>query len=692
MVFNCGMKITAEMPTEKDTSLDVLFSDFNKSQKTAEEIERLSREIESKVSELSEEDFFKFTDSLSDGDLISLRHNLDDQAVRAILDRGFSFSEIHMGKKFGVDDFIDIDGTKLVRLSSAVLLRGEFGQEDGKESINDRAFRQTLALAPKHKGVADKFIEQLGQNHTIRPDIFVGEMAKACANPEIDEYQKNALISSFEYIYSSGSNQYDEALTKGLVFNDPAKYTQTGYFLNLLSSAHGLSKYGPDFSKGVSNRIEENLSRALEGSDGSYFLRTRARQVLANIERESYEKPNDFAQFSISPGQQGVFNEHGLALIDALGKEKRLSGSDLTLSSQTLSGLDIADFEFLERPYMRDVFEKEFGISLSEMHLPEQFQFLTFLKSKTESEVERVKEFTKKFGTAGMRTFLSLEQGRDFGEKILEIGEKLSPEDARKLFDKYAEIVDEAERIPNEISKAAKDNYNVDEKTIDQIKNNLLRYGRKLLEQFANTLGTEKKVDADNLIERLSQIKSDIVLSAVVFKALANEGVSIEEISNMSIETLERDAIKEGDKVEMKRIFHENRDEYPEDLREVTESEFQKILDTEQREFHILRRGQDIIAFARFDELPNGNLYIGSLNVRPEIKALTVGGTFLTDLIKQKNAEHTLEAEAYSKNRMLPNYTSKYGFKIVGDIPNYKGFAHLFHKMEIPKGSFVESK
>lgn len=155
----------------------------------------------------------------------------------------------------------------------------------------------------------------------------------------------------------------------------------------------------------------------------------------------------------------------------------------------------------------------------------------------------------------------------------------------------------------------------------------------------------------------------------------------------MSIETLRRQDISDKDRQEMARIFHANRDEYPENLRKIVAEDFYNILTNGEREFHIMKRGEDIIAFARFDELSDGNLYIGSLNVRPEIKSLTVGGAFLSHLIRQKNANHTLEAEAYSQNKMLPHYTGKFGFKIVGEIPNYHGSKHLFYKMEIPKGS-----
>ena len=64
------------------------------------------------------------------------------------------------------------------------------------------------------------------------------------------------------------------------------------------------------------------------------------------------------------------------------------------------------------------------------------------------------KDFFNNFDKNGLKTFLSISSGgKEMGDKILELGEKLEPEVAEKVFAKYGEIIDTADNTETEIKK-----------------------------------------------------------------------------------------------------------------------------------------------------------------------------------------------------------------------------------------------
>ncbi len=139
---------------------------------------------------------------------------------------------------------------------------------------------------------------------------------------------------------------------------------------------------------------------------------------------------------------------------------------------------------------------------------------------------------------------------------------------------------------------------------------------------------------------------------------------------------------------EMMRIYKENRKNYPQNLLKETTEEFRSILNEPRgNEFYILKNKEDILAFMRFDLLPNGNYYAGSLNGRNEIHGLALGGSLLKELLKRKSQEHNIEAVVYEQNPMLDRYLNEFGFKVAGEIANYKNTGQKFYKLEVKKGS-----
>ena len=148
---------------------------------------------------------------------------------------------------------------------------------------------------------------------------------------------------------------------------------------------------------------------------------------------------------------------------------------------------------------IREQIEKDFKLNLKEIPVKEQVYFLTNITQKTNENIKPVQDFAKNFGEAGIRTFLSIEQGsKEMGDKILELGEKLEPEVAKKVFAKYGEIIDTAESVGQNLEKMLpnKNTWGLD-KEIDEIKKSLLLRAKDLLVAFYG----KKDVNSDELLK-----------------------------------------------------------------------------------------------------------------------------------------------------------------------------------------------
>lgn len=334
----------------------------------------------------------------------------------------------------------------------------------------------------------------------------------------------------------------------------------------------------------------------------------------------------------------------------------------------------------------RHKIEEFFSIGLDQLSLKEQFYFFNFIKDLKMNEAKTTKEFTDKFKIDGLRTFLSIEQGgKEMGDKILTLGEKLPEESARVLFAKYGEIIDEVENIGGYIERSMKGK--VSPLIIEKAKENLLIKGKDLLNSYAVKAGIckgEECVDiGKELEEKLSNIKASLILFASACKSLSENGsLSLEDLANTQLEIV-RGSMDEKTQEEMKRIFKENRPNYSKPLLDDVSSEFENNLKNtkDNQTFYILKNNGDITSFMRLDEEKDGSVYGASFNVRTELRGSTIGSELLKEIIEKESITRPFKIICYEKNPMLEKYQSNFGFEIVGTIENYHGTGEKFYEM-----------
>jgi len=400
----------------------------------------------------------------------------------------------------------------------------------------------------------------------------------------------------------------------------------------------------------------------------------------------------------IAPGVVGVYSIDGMLIgwknVIDLKKDELNFINDISeiKKNNQMSMEDMVLFRVSSSLGFKNDIQRILSIDLSKIDLKNQFYFLNFIQRKTENDLINFKEFIKNSNNEEekiykLRTFLSIEQGgKEMGDKILTLGEKLPKESAKVLFAKYGEIIDEVDNIGGYIEKSMKGQ--VSALIIDKAKENLLIKGKDLLSSYAvkaDVCNGEECIDlGKDLEEKLSNIKASLLLFASACKSLSeNNSLSLEDLANTELEVIHGLSVDEETQKEMKRIFKENRPNYPDILLDDVSREFEDNLKNikDNQTFYILKNNGDITSFMRLDEQKDGSVYGASFNVRTELRGSAIGSELLKKIIKKESSSRPFKIICYDKNPMIEKYKSDFGFDIVGVIDNYHNTGEKFYEM-----------
>ena len=338
----------------------------------------------------------------------------------------------------------------------------------------------------------------------------------------------------------------------------------------------------------------------------------------------------------------------------------------------------------LHQPELRSRIEKDLKIDLAEIPLRSQIHLLRFLSGQDAQGFTRLREVLRKHPKSSneiLNSFLANAEDEKYGEAILRLGENLRPEAADEIFIKYDEIAEASEKIRGYLEENFfRKGEATDEARIEEVMRHLLHRGNELLLHYSEQKGTDEKV-----LQDMEQIKTEVLLFASAFKTLSSERpVSLSEIRATELHIKDVAELTDKEKHQMLQIYSGNREDYAPARLEQTTREFQEVLSSKNKEFQLLFHNGELLAFIRFDELPNGNLYAGSLNVRPEARDSSIGMALLRATLDKKAEHRNIEAVAYSKLPMLKHYLSDFGFQIAGELPNYHG-GELYYRLFRPK-------
>ncbi len=577
------------------------------------------------------------------------RHELAQEDVSALMERACQMMERNS------QETLDADPAIGSIIGSAVQIYGDYVRPGpDQESITDKAFKATIQLYEQYPLAVHALVGLFGQEYTIRPDIMIDAWVDSYKYPELFE----DMFHSMMYLFSFGSEAYTEHILKHLDFDNPRNFSATGIFLECLGRLYTVANQNT-FSQEKAPAILNIIREAVEQNKGSYFLNLRARNLLDQLSKEE---------------------EHSGVRLDLVNQSQKTS---------YLLAEEVADVAYLESPPVARLLDSDLGIDFDSLGLTERRLFLNFAKNKSAGDMVPVKEFARKCGKAGLRTFLSLEYDRTLGDRIVGLAET-SPKLASAIFDKYGTVIDATLKVEDYIREQY--GQEADPLTTEKIRRRLTKKAKEILETFIEQIAKDKSrenqdgKDADGqLIKRLEDVRADILLLANTYKTInRKEKIPLANIPDLDLETIPSGQTVPVDLHEQFiRIFESNRSgTYPAPLIKASRDEFVGAMENNRSEWRILKHQDQILAFVRFEERKPGHLYVGSLNVQPDIKGTDLATSFIKELLEEKSKDYTLEAVSWENNPNLPFFIQGLKFQRVGIDPNYLGTGQKFVKLE----------
>ncbi|MFH1608817.1 MAG: GNAT family N-acetyltransferase [Patescibacteria group bacterium] len=512
--------------------------------------------------------------------------------------------------------------------------------------------------------------------------------------------------SSVKFI-AQKEEKVKKILEKG--FKDISSSPKTNYFTGILLNPDILLKKTESFEKAekdltpvqVSNDyfIQDNgfdpipIFYHIDNSEEFNSLILKQSEFFKNVRPENRPNPN-FGKMSLSELKE--FKEKYLDSTINFDEKKSEIREKIDTVARRLSPEEIMaffpdskniyeltqdplllEFRVFNNPEIRQQIEKEFGISLKEIPMKEQVYFLTSILKKTNESIRPAQNFSKKFGLAGVKTFLSVEHGgKEMGDKILELSEKLPKDSADILFKTYGEMVDataeiEALIIDNLGEKATPD-------LINQTKEALLLGGKKLLESYAKKASTCKDIECENLgkelEEHLSLAKKSIFAFSYACKTLAESGeFNFEDFKKAKL-SYDKSPIPEKMQKEIIAMHHENTKQYPDTLKEKWRGTLKEGLEKENSKQMIVSVSyeESVVSAMRVIEQDDGSWYGASFNVNPTVMGSRIGSELLKKVLEDLAKNKPFVADCYAENPMLKTYTEKFGFEITKTYENYE--------------------
>ncbi len=661
--------------------------------------------IESKDEEKINETIQNLTDEELEGLMSVLpqvpqRHQLSQESVDLLVER--NLQTLERSSEGGKIDF-----DMVVKITQGLMINTDLTRlNPNDESIGDKAFRANLKLYEKYPNGAGAIENIFGQNHFVRPDILIDETAQAVGRYGASKFLRQDLMSSLQYLHAFSGGAYDSAIERNLDFKNPDNYSKTANFIEFLKRLYFISA-DTSFSEKEAPRLRQLLNEAVEKQQGSYLLNVRAKEVYSAMENGDWGSDQDHLPVLIT-GDRYAFHLDDVLYISEPSDRKKLEDlvgriSELSedidkilrksgqismgyplmqerssLYSEIYSTMrvarvedlavfgeaneeDLASYAYLLRKPTRERVEKDFGIKISEMSLSEQFQFLNFIKTKEAKHIPPVQNFVSRYGKTGFRTFLSLEYGREFGDSIVELGEKLPQDQAERIFIKYSELVDAAESAGSYV----REHYGKDanEATISSIQDNLMRRGRDLLSGFAtrlNSAGAET-VTAEELEKELELTRADASLFAASFREFSQNGETpdFSEIKGVSFESeVSGGELSPADVDRMKELYKINYILYPKFQKMLIER-FDSVVRDPANRFYILRYEGVIEGFYRLGITESDTTYFGAFNMNPRYRGSGIGEALMQKSLDVVAKDSVIEASCTATEAIASNYVER---------------------------------
>ena len=392
--------------------------------------------------------------------------------------------------------------------------------------------------------------------------------------------------------------------------------------------------------------------------------------------------------------------------------EPKLANVD-TIIDQSIK--DYSSYEYLDAKNALAVLnfssirylKESLDLDMSLISFREFFSLFVFLKNQKHGEgytklkrlIGSVSDPEEKMNR--VKSFLCLEIDKRNGEKIIEIGDKLSQNKSCSVFNKIAKLVDLVEK-----EKKDMENIFFPGKTSTDLRRNLIDKAQKIIVDFADALEKDPEKYVDKLLATLDNTKIEIELLHSILKSAKenNENVPFEIIRDLRIETKEiGEDLTLEEKQEILEISRKNyfdvvfedelekaqivvddlkKEFFPEKFLEKKEDEVKN-----QRAYTLKYKGR-VVAFCKFKQIPGkpDELEFTSVNVSPELHGLKVGEYFISKVLEIESKKHIINGDTFVKNAAANKlYFEKVGFEKEEENESEKYLGEKLYKMRMDK-------
>ncbi|MFA6272087.1 MAG: hypothetical protein WC693_03185 [Patescibacteria group bacterium] len=429
------------------------------------------------------------------------------------------YSDSDAGKKLGLDD-IGLDEAATYKPSViSLLIETLFKKSEASKSVLTKLVAIKIIADLRRDGYdegisplsADTGLKDLSDNEG--ESYFVRQYAKyfhlmrpglAFEQDKEEELQAIADLPSWSEMHQS---QFDVLRFR---FNDK--------MLNKLNHDSADVDYG--------------APSTMTDSDHAYPWQ----EVEADIDGKYFR--GDYLTTVIAPGIIGVFSAQGyLVGWQEVGEDFLNNPEHTELSLNETASLqdqiqfenpkeDLAMFKILMSLDLRSAIESDFNIDLSKLNLRTQYQFLKYIKSNTTEQMKPAQDFVQKVSGPDqrlerMKAFLSLESDQVNGDKFIEIGNSLDPEEAQKLFSTYARLVDQATEKAGQIYAELSDKQPEVEISEQWIYQSLLARANALITESHLKL-QDQRLDVDEMLQDLEKESAFQEVLRAQFLRIAN--------------------------------------------------------------------------------------------------------------------------------------------------------------------------
>jgi len=240
---------------------------------------------------------------------------------------------------------------------------------------------------------------------------------------------------------------------------------------------------------------------------------------------------------------------------------------------------------------------------------------------------------------------------------------------------KFHEIIEQIELSREKLENLFKNKKEISDEEIDKIVQNLISKAGQMLIDFSEKVNVSDETDKKDLItQELENYKTDLILTASVYKGMDKENMNFEDLEGVEFEKKNANDLSDEEISQMKNIYARNYKDNPEFQKAILDN-FDNILKKsgDNTEVYFYKDKGKVVVFNRFDVMSEGRKYFGSFNVDPTLNSSSIGSSLIKVSMEKESKNNEIEADCIPKTLISSKYIGRNcGFIVKKINSNYK--------------------